>query len=187
MTTNTPIGFTSHGHPIPGITQHGRPPKVARCGGVAACRDCRNEVDAYENPAPNAATIEEIRDGYAISYLDGAIERDVTVPWVADTVLGHGKARFDAWLTEYTAFLTRNPPVPDVFQFDAPFEAVRVGDTVRVHWANGNTATFEVRKQGPSLGGLPGFFSSLTRNNIVWESDRASIDILTRPNTKDSK
>lgn len=91
------------------------------------------------------------------------------------------RGAFDALLAEYTADLTRNPPVPDVFQFDAPFDAVQVGDTVRVHWANGNTATFEVAGAREAHQSFHGLITSSRGAIGVWGIERASIDILTRP------
>jgi len=40
-------GYTSHGHPIPGVPHIGKPTKVARCGGVYICMACRKEVSPY--------------------------------------------------------------------------------------------------------------------------------------------
>lgn len=91
------------------------------------------------------------------------------------------RGAFAALLADYTADLVRNPPVPDVFQFDAPFEAVQFGDTVRVHWANGNTATFEVAVVHAADRPFPGLIETEDGSISVYSNDRASIDILTRP------
>lgn len=38
------FGYTSHGHPIPGVPQVGKPELVARCGGVSICLKCQEEA-----------------------------------------------------------------------------------------------------------------------------------------------
>ena len=39
------MAYTKHGHHMPGTSLDGRPRQVARCGGIALCRECN--TDAY--------------------------------------------------------------------------------------------------------------------------------------------
>ena len=39
------MAYTSHGHHISGTDLNNRPRQVARCGGIALCRECN--TDAY--------------------------------------------------------------------------------------------------------------------------------------------
>lgn len=50
MQTSGP--WTSHGHPIPGVTvAGGRPGRVARCGGPKICTQCAKEAAQSEKPS----------------------------------------------------------------------------------------------------------------------------------------
>lgn len=45
MSEPTRKGWTSHGHPIPGVTNTSpRPNRVARCGGTMLCSECKSEA-----------------------------------------------------------------------------------------------------------------------------------------------
>ena len=60
-------GYTTHGHSLPGKTQHleNRPP-VARCGGPIICKQCSQEVaEAFKQmfkPTPSDATEDHVQD-----------------------------------------------------------------------------------------------------------------------------
>lgn len=58
--------WTRHGHDIPGTTvAGGRPPAVARCGGPALCRQCREDVavaQGEKSAAPDRPTREQVED-----------------------------------------------------------------------------------------------------------------------------
>lgn len=62
----TPTGgpWTRHGHDIPGVTvAGGHPPAVARCGGPALCRKCREDVELAHggtSAAPDRPTRGEV-------------------------------------------------------------------------------------------------------------------------------
>ena len=40
----THAGYTSHGHPIAGLKQSGKPSSVMRCGGPSICARCALEA-----------------------------------------------------------------------------------------------------------------------------------------------
>lgn len=63
--------WTRHGHPIPGVTvAGGRPPAVARCGGPALCRKCREDVAQAGDGllvAPDRPTLEQVDADLAVA------------------------------------------------------------------------------------------------------------------------